>query len=320
MNNITTKGWLDFTDLKYFPPGSVDMDKYDLRPGDILFNRTNSKELVGKPGLWEEAEGLFTFASYIIRLRLRADAAVPEYIWALLNSPYGKQQVFSISKQAVNMANINTQELGSIQIVLPPLSLQKQFATYLRATRDQLKFSSLPARHLDTLHQSLLDRTFTGELTATWRAQHAEELAQAARERDHLLMQMRLAPAELVTPTQPTRSEISERQELLELLNGVQRALLAMINEQSTTYYTANSAHEELVTIECSLDIVRRELHFLAAAGWIKEQTLPAEAESSTVRYIPVYRSLLPEDNSQEPDIDQLITRLGSEYPDEVLV
>ncbi|GAC1634818.1 MAG: hypothetical protein NVS4B7_21350 [Ktedonobacteraceae bacterium] len=46
---------------------------------------------------------------------------------------------------------------------------------------------------------------------------------------------------------------------------------------------------------------------------------MPAEGEAG-VRYIPVYRFLLPDDDSQKPDIDQLIVRLGSEYPDEVLV
>lgn len=225
------------------------------------------------------------------------------------------------SAQAVGATfqNLTTDQINSWLVLLPPLELQMQYATICAEINFVGEQNNNTFQHLDTLHQSLLARAFTGDLTATWREQHTEDLAQAARERDRLLAQLRLAPAELVTPAQPTRSEISERQELLAMLNDVQRALLAMLDEQLATYYTANSAHEELVTIECSLDVVRRELHFLAAAGWIKEQSLPAEGEAG-VRYIPVYRFLLPDDDSQQPDIDQLIARLGPEYPDEVLV
>ncbi len=241
------------------------------------------------------------------------------FLAQLLRSNDFTNYAIGVSERA-QIPKINREDLLKYQTVLPDPDVQKEFerrAEEAILTRSELDiFSS----KLDTLYQSLLARAFTGDLTATWREQHAEELSHAARERDHLLTQLRLAPAELVTPAQPIRSEISERQELLALLNDVQRALLAMINEQIAIYYTANSAYEELVTIECSLDIVRRELHFLATAGWIKEQTLLAEAESGSVRYIPVYRPLLPDDDSQQQDIDQLITRLGSEYPDEVLV
>jgi len=107
MNNITLDGRLNFSEMKYLAKDEVDFTKYDLRTGDILFNRTNSKELVGKTGLWEDIPGKYTFASYIIRVRLKEDV-LPEYIWSLMNSPYGKGQVAGLGKQAVNMANINT--------------------------------------------------------------------------------------------------------------------------------------------------------------------------------------------------------------------
>jgi len=311
-----------------------------IQTGDIAnsdgwitsYTQTYSEAGLTQSRLWRKGTLCVTIAANIAKTAiLTFDACFPDSIVGFTPRPdvvvvYVRQWFVSIQSELEKLApqaaqkNINLEVLRNLQVPLPPLLLQNEFASLVAEIYENTTQQNKTFQHFDALHQSLLDRAFTGELSATWREQHVEELAQAARERDHLLTQLRLAPAELVTLAQPTRSEISDRQELLVILNDVQRALLAMLNEQLATYYTANSAHEELITIECSLDVVRRELHFLAAAGWIKEQTLPAEADPGSIRYIPVYRSLLLDDNSQQPDIDQLIARLGSEYPDEVLV
>jgi len=175
MNNITLQGALDFSDLKYLSSSEVNFEQYDLRPGDILFNRTNSKELVGKTGIWEGQEGKYTFASYIIRMRVQ-DTVSPEYIWMLLNSPYGKQQVFALGKQAINMANINVQELDSIPIVLPPQEVQERFTKAYKIFRDRVRHSNTMKLPLDTLFQSLLAQAFSGELTAAWREKHSDDV------------------------------------------------------------------------------------------------------------------------------------------------
>ena len=78
MNNLQADGW-DFRDLKYMELSLKDATRYVLQPGDILFNRTNSKELVGKCEVFHES-GAWVFASYLIRVRLNADLAVPEFV------------------------------------------------------------------------------------------------------------------------------------------------------------------------------------------------------------------------------------------------
>ena len=57
MNNLQADGW-DLTDLKYIQLGEEDLERYQLQPGDLLFNRTNSKELVGKCEVFHEPWGL----------------------------------------------------------------------------------------------------------------------------------------------------------------------------------------------------------------------------------------------------------------------
>jgi type I restriction enzyme S subunit len=77
MNNVTYDGLLDLTDIKWCELGPVEDAKLRLREGDLLFNRTNSPELVGKTAVWD-APGHFVFAGYLIRLRFRSTVARPD--------------------------------------------------------------------------------------------------------------------------------------------------------------------------------------------------------------------------------------------------
>ena len=74
MNNITYSGDIDLTDLKHVDLVEAEDERYFVRRGDLLFNRTNSQELVGKMGVWNRDER-FAFAGYLVRLRLNCDRA-----------------------------------------------------------------------------------------------------------------------------------------------------------------------------------------------------------------------------------------------------
>ena len=119
MGNITYRGDLDCTDLKCVTLSESEFRKYALRPGDILFNRTNSKELVGKTGIWD---GRFeaVAASYFIRLRLDETRVMPNYVWAFLNSAAMKTRLFAMARGAIGQANINAKELRSLPLPVPP--------------------------------------------------------------------------------------------------------------------------------------------------------------------------------------------------------
>lgn len=90
MGNVTTAGDLDLDELKYVELSDADIERFRLRKGDLLFNRTNSKELVGKTGLWDGSLDAVA-ASYFIRLRARLDTAHPTYLWAWMNSRHMKR-------------------------------------------------------------------------------------------------------------------------------------------------------------------------------------------------------------------------------------
>jgi type I restriction enzyme S subunit len=127
MGNVTYAGSLDLADLKYVDLPAAEVERYSLREGDILFNRTNSKELVGKTGLWDGTRGAIV-ASYFIRLRVQRELLSPHYLWAFMNTGHMKRVIFDTARGAIGQSNINSKELKAFPLPVPPLLLQQQFA------------------------------------------------------------------------------------------------------------------------------------------------------------------------------------------------
>lgn len=136
MNNLVG-GQLDLRNLKHLRLSTSETAKLALVDGDILFNRTNSKELVGKCAVFHE-EGEYVFASYLIRVRMDAKRADPDYVAYALNCPIGRQQIDAMSRQIIGQANINSEELRSLQVPLPPLSSQRQIVGRLAKRRTEI--------------------------------------------------------------------------------------------------------------------------------------------------------------------------------------
>ncbi|MEH1930035.1 N-6 DNA methylase [Nostoc sp.] len=166
MGNIQ-KGCLDLRDLKYLHLNDKERERLLLKKGDILVNRTNSAELVGKCAVFE-IEGEYAFASYIIRLRLDQNKAEPRLVAAYINSPSGRAYMFSERKQMTGQANVNAQKLKAMPISLPSLSEQRRIVAYLDELQikgDTMKrMRERAMKELDALLPSILDKAFKGEL------------------------------------------------------------------------------------------------------------------------------------------------------------
>jgi type I restriction enzyme S subunit len=162
MNNITRTGELDITDLKYMNLPAERYERFTVRLGDILFNRTNSPELVGKTAVVRIATRM-AYAGYLIRLRTTAEND-PEYLGGFLNSAYAKRTLRGMCKSIIGMANINATELQSMRVAQPPLPLQREFGRRVAAI-ERLKVAQRASlAEVDALFASLQHRAFRGEL------------------------------------------------------------------------------------------------------------------------------------------------------------
>jgi type I restriction enzyme S subunit len=162
MNNITRTGELDFTDLKFMDLAASLHDRYLVRAGDVLFNRTNSADLVGKTGIYRESKPM-AYAGYLIRLRVTREND-PEFLAGFLNSGYSKRMLRGMCKSIIGMANINATEIQTMRIPQPPLQLQREFARRVTAVEKLKAMQRASLGELDTLFASLQHRAFRGEL------------------------------------------------------------------------------------------------------------------------------------------------------------
>jgi type I restriction enzyme, S subunit len=128
---------LDTSSLKYVQLSDNEFDRLKLSRGDLLFNRTNSKELVGKCAIFDK-DGDYVFASYLIRVVVDTSVAKPDFIAAFLATPAGRIQIDRVSRQIIGMANINAEELRNLMIPLPPLDVQERLMVPVRSAAQQV--------------------------------------------------------------------------------------------------------------------------------------------------------------------------------------
>jgi type I restriction enzyme S subunit len=142
----------------------LNYDKYTVKEGDLIFNRTNSKELVGKTAVFDLKKEM-AIAGYLIRLRTN-NLGNPYYISSYLNSKHGKKTLLGMCKSIVGMANINAQELQEIRIMIPPVNLQNQFEIKVKQLKKIVLRTEEQVNISASLFQTLLQKAFKGELVA----------------------------------------------------------------------------------------------------------------------------------------------------------
>lgn len=146
-----------------------ELDMYGLEPDDVLINRVNSRELVGKSGLIPPGLGPCTFESKNIRVRIKRELAKPAFVVAALNTKSVKQQILGKQKPAIGQATVNQDDLSELQVpFIPDLGEQRRVVAYVDSVAQQVY--GLKHRQAETdaelqrLEQSILDRVFRGEL------------------------------------------------------------------------------------------------------------------------------------------------------------
>ena len=120
MGNITNVGTIDYSNLVY-SSNDEDIEQYSLEKDDLLFNRTNSSEWVGKTAIYKEEQPAI-YAGYLIRVRPLLIS--PDYLNTVMNSGYYHGWCYNVKTDAVNQSNINAQKLSQLMIPIPPLKEQ----------------------------------------------------------------------------------------------------------------------------------------------------------------------------------------------------
>ncbi len=156
-------GEIDYSDLVY-SSDEADIEKYYLLENDLLFNRTNSAEWVGKTSIYR-GDTPAIYAGYLIRIRT---PLCGEYLNAVMNSSYAKNYCIRVKTDAVNQSNINAQKLGMFLVPVAPIKEQHRIVTSFKRTFEFTQCIQSEKKELSALIQStkvkILDLAIRGQL------------------------------------------------------------------------------------------------------------------------------------------------------------
>ena len=163
MSNLQ-HGELDLTDVRRADLSEKEAKELSLVPGDILFNRTNSRDLVGKVALVRDVPQAISFASYLVRLKVARKRADPFWLSALLCSETYQLRIRRMATPAVSQANINPTNLKSIVIPRPPLAEQQAASNLLNRVDDVIVEVRKELRDLRVIKDSIAGVLLTGRV------------------------------------------------------------------------------------------------------------------------------------------------------------
>ncbi|WGK95127.1 MULTISPECIES: restriction endonuclease subunit S [Flavobacterium] len=163
------KGIVDSTDLKFAKFDEKEIETYSLKEGDILTIRSNgSVDLVGKCALISKKDEGYLYAGYLIRLRPIINKVNPKYLINILTSIDLRNQIEEKAKSTSGVNNINSEELSTLKIQLPPIEEQHRIVQEIESrlsVADKMEESIAQSlQQAEALRQSILKKAFSGEL------------------------------------------------------------------------------------------------------------------------------------------------------------
>ena len=166
MGNIVD-GKIVLDNLKYLSKEHDEFPELLLDKGDLLFNRTNSRELVGKTAVYTGKPNPCSFASYLIRVRFNPhiDSMIVAYY---INSVYGKNWILSVVSQQAGQANVNGTKLKLLAVPMPPEKEQRilveEVERHFSVADEVEKTVTAELKRAEQLRQSILKKAFSGKL------------------------------------------------------------------------------------------------------------------------------------------------------------
>ncbi|MBT2522762.1 hypothetical protein [Arthrobacter sp. ISL-28] len=130
-------GFLDLDVMKQIDVPPQNAKQYELEPGDLLLCEGNSRELVGRPAIWNgEIEGC-VHQNHVLRVRVNRKRLLPEFVFAYMHGPAGRWYFDDCAKQTTNLATINSSDVKALPIPVPDLPEQERLAAIVQEARSR---------------------------------------------------------------------------------------------------------------------------------------------------------------------------------------
>src|SRR5262249_55246710 len=118
-------GYIDLSDVKTIEVSKADVERYRLRPNDVLMTEGGDFDKLGRGHVWRAQIDPCLHQNHIFAVRPKPEVLKPEFLAALSASPYGKRYFLSCAKQSTNLASINSTQLKQFPVLIPPMCEQE---------------------------------------------------------------------------------------------------------------------------------------------------------------------------------------------------
>jgi len=168
MNNVDTRGNFVWDEFIRVPADEDTIRQYKLEPGDVLFNNTNSVELVGKSALFTGYSEPVVYSNHFTRLRMDRTQLLPDILVAWLNLQWYRGVFANICNRWVGQSAVKPDKLLALDFPLPPLAEQKRIAAILNEQMAAVERARNAAEEelktINALPSALLRKAFAGDL------------------------------------------------------------------------------------------------------------------------------------------------------------
>jgi len=326
---------IDYTVLKYVELRERERELLLLKYGDILLVRTNGNpDYVGRSASFED-DGIETvFASYLIRVRLDLDLAIPEYVSDYLNSKRGKQAIKLKITTSAGQFNLNSESIGSLEIPLLPIELQQNYLKLRNEVTKHKKLIKSSFKIWNDLSNSIFSRAFTGKLTEKWREENVLTLQSEVRDFNQSISRIAYEQklqrnqnvedkslpkrdGNIYIATRPINSNriMLNRRELADALSSKQQLCFSLVGF-GKNYFNAKQIHalqEETNLSEADFEQI---LTLLAESGLLRRvRVLATDILEDKQALVPVFRLLNDEEienNTRQNDLAEIRKELES--------
>jgi type I restriction enzyme S subunit len=333
MGNIQN-GQFDWSDLVY-TDDEAEIEKYLLCEGDVLFNRTNSPELVGKSAIFKSKQSAL-FAGYLIRVNQIPTIVEAAYLNYFLNSHIAKQHGNTVKTDGVNQSNINGGKLINYPFPFCTIEEQKEIVAILDAKlseADQLELTlNTSLQQAEALRQSILKQAFTGQLVAQDANDEpasellerikAEKAAQAAAEKTSKLKKT-------ITEAPPAKSNVIPFPSRIanipvpELHAGIMALAYQMHEQKKRSWYFGHVKAEKIshmVEAHLGIELERQPIKDAAGPNDFKRllfvEAMARKAKWFDVRKLDSGRHMLYKDEGFDALVNRTKTALSGRLAD----
>ena len=157
-------GYLDLTSVKSMRVSSVEIDRYGLREGDVLFTEGGDADKLGRGTVWRNEIPVCIHQNHIFAVRPNREVLMAEFLSAFATSGFGKRYFLGAAKQTTNLASVNSTQLKQMTLGLPNIQDQGKIVGALSATGISIVEATIERNNLRLLKASTADALLAGRV------------------------------------------------------------------------------------------------------------------------------------------------------------